>query len=291
MKKLLILGSTGSIGVNTLNTVRNKGEDFKVIGLSANSNVDLLFDQITEFMPDFVVVGDEKYRQILLDKTRTCKKPPEILTGLSGLEQAALNREIDMLVNALVGSVGLLPTIAALKNGKTVALANKETLVMGGPLINEILKNNGGTIIPVDSEHSAIHQCLQNRPLCEVENILLTGSGGPFRNYSRSELSKVSLEQTLAHPVWDMGAKITVDSATLMNKGLEVLEAHFLFNLLYDKIRVLIHPQSIIHSMVQFIDGSIIAHMSIPDMRIPIQYALTYPDKMAMPLERLDLFK
>jgi len=270
------LGSTGSIGTQTLDVVRNI-EGFEVKALSTNKNIDLLEKQIEEFHPKKVAVMDEEKAYEL--KKRIGSKI-EILKGLEGLIEIAVMDEIDTLVTSVVGVIGLIPTYKAIQNKKNIALANKETLVTAGKIIMEEAKKNNVSIYPVDSEHSAIFQCLQGNPLNPVSRLILTASGGPFRSKSLKELENVTVKEALKHPNWEMGAKITIDSATMMNKGLEVIEARWLFDVELNKIEVLIHPQSIIHSMVEFEDGSIIAQMGEPDMRLPIQYALTYPKRV-----------
>ncbi|MFC2034001.1 1-deoxy-D-xylulose-5-phosphate reductoisomerase [Chloroflexota bacterium] len=272
MKRIAVLGSTGSIGQQTLDIVRALPDHFQVIGLAAANNIDLMMQQINEFKPGFV------YHQ---DKT-SLNPLSDMEYKLVSLEEMASHPEVDTAVIATSGRAGLLPTLAAIKAGKNVALANKEPLVMAGDIITHEAKINNAKILPVDSEHSAIWQCLtgETQP---ASQIILTASGGPFRNYSSSQLEKVTPEQALKHPSWQMGEKVTIDSATLMNKGLEIIEAHWLFNIPIDNIKVLIHPQSIIHSMVEFTDGSVKAQLSYPDMRLPIQYALSYPDRLTNP--------
>ena len=277
MKKVLIFGSTGSIGVNTLNVIRQFPDRFRVAALSVNTRIDLLEPQISEFKPPVVVVKDEKLAQELRKRLKTrC----EILSGIHGLVWAAANLEYDILLGAMVGFAGLAPTLEAIKRGKRIALANKETLVVGGELVTELCKKHNSEIIPVDSEHSAIYQCLVGEEINSVNKIILTASGGPFLHHTRDDLKNVTIKDALNHPTWKMGNKITIDSASMMNKGLEVIEAHWLFRLPKDKIDVVIHPQSIIHSMVEFIDGSIKAQMGLPDMKLPIQYALSYPERL-----------
>lgn len=285
-KKVFILGSTGSIGRNTLDVIRLHPERFEVEGLTINSNVELLETQIKEFNPKIIVIRDP----LSADKIRH-KIPPniELLVGEDGLVKATKNAEYDILLSALVGFSGLQPTIEGIKRGKRIALANKETLVVAGEIIAELLKEFDSEIIPVDSEHNAIFQCLVGENKKEIKNLLITASGGPFFNKNKDELKNVTVSEALNHPNWDMGNKVTIDSATMMNKGLEVIEAHWLFKLSKEKIKVVIHPQSIIHSMVEFIDGSIKAQLSIPDMRLPIQYALTYPERLLNDFTLTDL--
>lgn len=276
MKKLVILGSTGSIGVNALNVVREFPDIFSITALTVNTNVEELVEQVKEFKPDTVVVRDktaaEKFK--LMNE-----QPVRILSGDEGLIEITQNSDFDILISALVGFAGLAPTIEGIKRGKRIALANKETLVVAGEIIVDLCRRHDSEIIPVDSEHSAIFQCLVGESQSEIEKLILTASGGPFREKNLSELKKVTLEEALDHPNWNMGNKITIDSATMMNKGLEVIEAHWLFDLPKDKIEVVVHPQSVIHSMVEFIDGSIKAQLSLPDMKLPIQYALSYPQR------------
>ena len=286
MKKILILGSSGSIGINTLNVVRNFPDKFRVVGLSVNSRIDLLEQQIKEFNPEFVVVTDEsKAKELKSNIGNLC----EVFSGNKGLLKVASEKDYDVLLGAIVGFAGLAPTLEAIKRGKRIALANKETLVVAGELVTKLILENGAEIIPVDSEHSAIYQCLVGENLNEVEKLILTASGGPFLNKDKSFFENASLDEALNHPNWKMGSKITIDSATMMNKGLEVIEAHWLFGLPVDKINVVVHPQSIIHSMVQFIDGSIKAQLGLPDMKLPIQYALTFPERFSNGFNRTDL--
>ena len=286
MKKVFILGSTGSIGVNCLNVIRNLQDEFEVTGLTINSNTDLLFEQIQKFNPKVVVVKEEKAAKEISGKIPdSC----ELLIGEAGLIKAATEVDYDIFMGALVGFAGLAPTIEAVKRGKRIALANKETLVVAGELVTNLCRENNSEIIPVDSEHSAIYQCLVGENLPEVEKIILTASGGPFRDKDISFFENATVDEALNHPNWKMGSKITIDSATMMNKGLEVIEAHWLFGLPSDKIEVVIHPQSIIHSMVQFVDGSIKAQLGLPDMKLPIQYALTFPERVLNNFERTDL--
>jgi 1-deoxy-D-xylulose-5-phosphate reductoisomerase len=276
MKKVVILGSTGSIGVNTLNVIREFRDKFNVTGLSVNKNIELLEKQIDEFNPESVVITDvEKAKEL---KSRIGGKC-EVLTGEAGLIQLAGGEDYDILVSALVGFAGLAPTIEGIKKKKRIALANKETLVVAGELITNLLAEYNAEMIPVDSEHSAIFQCLVGEKAEEIYKLILTASGGPFRKKEKPDLAKVSIKEALNHPNWSMGSKVTIDSASMMNKGLEVIEAHWLFHLPKEKIEVVIHPQSVVHSMVEFVDGSIKAQLSMPDMKLPIQYALIYPDR------------
>ncbi|MDR3610982.1 MAG: 1-deoxy-D-xylulose-5-phosphate reductoisomerase [Ignavibacteriaceae bacterium] len=277
MKKVLVLGSTGSIGNNTLNVIRNLPGQFKVTALTVNTRIDLLKPQIEEFNPEIVVVKEEKPAEEL---RKRLNGKIEVLSGIKGLCSVASGCEYDIFIGAMVGSAGLAPTIEAIKRGKRIALANKETLVVAGELVNELSKKYNAEILPVDSEHSAIFQCLAGENINQVEKIILTASGGPFLHNSKNDFLNATVEEALNHPNWKMGNKITIDSASMMNKGLEVIEAKWLFNIAQDKIDVVIHPQSIIHSMVQFWDGSIKAQLGLPDMKLPIQYALTYPERL-----------
>jgi 1-deoxy-D-xylulose-5-phosphate reductoisomerase len=278
IKQVAVLGSTGSIGCQTLEVVHALPHRFAIIGLAAGKNSDLLAKQINQFQPRFV------YYQDKIAQPRLTGAEYEFLS----LEEIASHPQVDIVVMATSGKWGLHPTLAAVKAGKRLALANKESLVMAGEIITREAKRNGAQIMPVDSEHSAIWQCLEGENQ-KATQLILTASGGPFHHYSPTQLSKVTVDQALKHPSWRMGRKVTIDSATLMNKGLEVIEAHWLFDMPLDRIKVLIHPQSIIHSMVEFIDGSIKAQLSYPDMRLPIQYALSYPERLANPqLPRLD---
>lgn len=289
MKKISILGSTGSIGKQTLDLIRNKKDEYKVVALSANTNTELLYNQILEFKPEYVVIMDEKkYKEL---KQLLCNFNTKILYGIEGLEYIASLNEVDLVLNSVVGMVGLKPTIASIRAGKTIALANKETLVAGGEIIKKELLNSKSKIIPVDSEHNAIFQCIKGENINKVKRLILTASGGPFRGRKKEELKSVTPESALKHPRWNMGKKISIDSATLMNKALEVIEAHYLFSIDYDYIDIVIHPQSVIHSMVEFIDGSIIAQMSKTDMRHPIQYALDYPQRNESQIGYLNLFE
>lgn len=282
-----ILGSTGSIGRNTLNVVRNlnkNGFDCNISFLSTNCNTSILNEQIEEFKPDFVFIKDSSFAKDFkcsYEKTR-------ILSGDDELVELIKSESYDILVNSFVGFAGLIPTMEAIKAGKRIALANKESLVVGGKLIYDLIKDSESEIIPIDSEHSAILQCLIGEDIESVDKIILTASGGPFRKFTQSELENVTIEQALNHPNWKMGKKITIDSATLMNKGLEVIEAKWLFDINHSRIDVVIHPQSVIHSMVEFSDGSVKAQLGVPDMKIPIQYAITYPERVKSDFQRLD---
>lgn len=285
MRKISILGSTGSIGTQTLEVVENLG-NIQVAAITGNHNIDLLEKQARTFHPTLVAVMDAKNAESL--KGRLADTDIRIVSGMEGLVEAATWEEADTVVTSVVGNVGLKPTFAAIRAGKNIALANKETLVSAGGLVMELAKQHGSKIYPVDSEHSAIFQSLQGNEGNAIRRILLTASGGPFRGKKRDELLGVTAADALAHPNWSMGKKITIDSATLMNKGLEVMEAKWLFDVAVDQIEVLIHPQSIVHSAVEYEDGAIIAQMGEPDMRIPIQYALTYPKRVKNPFPRVD---
>ncbi|UCH45719.1 MAG: 1-deoxy-D-xylulose-5-phosphate reductoisomerase [Nitrospiraceae bacterium] len=285
MKYISILGSTGSIGRSTLDVVSQHPELFRVAALAAGSNIKLLEDQIHTFRPEVVAV----YNDASAEELKKKNLPAEILAGEQGLAAVASFDKSDMVVSAIVGSPGLLPTYEAIKAGKDIALANKEALVMAGKLIMEEASSRGVSIIPVDSEHSAVFQCLHGRDMKEVKKVILTASGGSLRTRSAAELENITPAEALKHPNWDMGRKITIDSATLMNKGLEVIEARWLFDVPADRIGVILHPQSIVHSMVEFVDSSVIAQMSLPDMRGPISYALSYPDRLGDVLPALDL--
>jgi 1-deoxy-D-xylulose-5-phosphate reductoisomerase len=287
MKRLSILGSTGSIGRNVLRVVDQFPERFSAVALSAGRNVELVAEQVERFMPEIVAVQDEgvaqRLKELIGGKSRL-----EILHGLDGYKTAATLNSNDLVVSAMVGSAGLLPTMAALEAGKSVALANKESLVMAGDLVMSAARDTGATIIPVDSEHSAIFQCLVGQRREDLKEIVLTASGGPFLDKSVEDLDAITAEMALRHPTWRMGPKITIDSATLMNKGLEVIEAKWLFDVPLEVIRVTIHPESIVHSMVVYQDSSVIAQLGLPDMRVPIAYALSYPERLSLGLPEAD---
>ncbi len=287
-RKLAILGSTGSIGTQALDVVREHSDKFEVYAITANNSLDLLVKQAREFQPEVVVIANEDKYEAL--KAALADLPIKVWAGMDSIVQVVQSEPIDIVLTAMVGYAGLAPTISAIKAKKPIALANKETLVVAGELITELALENKVPILPVDSEHSAIFQCL-NGECSPIEKILLTASGGPFRKFNKDELQKVTKHQALKHPNWEMGAKITIDSATLMNKGFEMIEAKWLFGLTPDQVQVVVHPQSIIHSMVQFEDSSIIAQMGLPDMRLPIQYAFAYPNRLKSNFERLDIFK
>jgi 1-deoxy-D-xylulose-5-phosphate reductoisomerase len=290
MKRIGILGSTGSIGCSSLRVIEAHPEAYQVTALAAGKNVDLLAEQIRKFSPLVVaVLGDEEAES--LKKRLDGGHKTKIVSGRDGLNLLATLEEVDTVISAITGAAGLVPTIAAIQAGKNIALANKETMVMAGPLVIEEVRRRGVTLLPVDSEHSAIFQCLQGHRRDDVRRVILTASGGPFRDFSYEEMERVSPEQALKHPNWNMGPKITVDSATLMNKGLELIEARWLFGLDIHQIHILIHPQSVIHSMVEYKDGSMLAQMGIPDMMTPISYALSYPRHVDTTLPSLDLEK
>lgn len=289
MKYIVLLGSTGSIGRNTLEIVGQFRERYKVAGLAAGSNLSLLREQVKHFEPDVVSVKEglaDQFQQMLPRGMKV-----EVVSGPEGLEHVATLPHGEMVVSALVGSVGLLPTLAAIRAGKNIALANKECLVMAGEVMMNEAKKQGIRILPIDSEHSAIYQCLMGHRKVDLRRIILTASGGPFLNYPREKMGEVTPEMALAHPNWQMGKKVTIDSATLMNKGLEVIETHFLFDVPVDKIEVCIHPQSIIHALVEYVDGSLIAQLSYPDMKVPIAYALSYPERLPVAASRLNLLE
>lgn len=286
MKKIAILGSTGSIGTQTLEVVREHREELCVTALAAGRNKARLMEQIEEFHPSLVSLADEKLA-LELEK-ELAGSGVTVLSGMEGLVAVAGQDESDVVVTAVVGMMGILPTMEAIKKGKDIALANKETLVTAGHLIIPMAKQYGVSILPVDSEHSAIFQCLQGNRRQDVDKILLTASGGPFRGRTLADLSKVTLEDALKHPNWSMGRKITIDSSTMVNKGLEVMEARWLFDVDYDQIEVVVQPQSIIHSMVQFVDSAILAQLGTPDMKVPIEYALFYPERRSLQGDRLD---
>ena len=289
MKKIAILGSTGSIGTQTLDVVREHSDELQVVALAAGSNKERLKEQIKEFHPKLVSLSDEKKAQEL--KEELAGEQVEVVCGMECLIEVAGADSADVVVTAVVGMMGILPTMEAIKKGKDIALANKETLVTAGHLIIPMAKEYGVSILPVDSEHSAIFQSLQGEPKAALDKILLTASGGPFRGKSAEFLETVTLEDALNHPNWSMGPKITIDSSTMVNKGLEVMEAKWLFGVDYSQIEVVIQPQSIIHSMVQYVDGAIIAQLGTPDMRVPIEYALFYPERRSLSGDRLDFSK
>ena len=287
-KRISILGSTGSIGVNTLKVVKHLKDQFEVINLSCNQNINLLIDQIKTFQPKTVSVLNSKSYYKLKNKLKNSNI--EILKGREGLLEISSRNNIDLLMNGLVGAAGMKPSLNAINQGIDVALSNKESLVMAGSIIKKAMKKSGANLFPVDSEHSAIWQCLIGENTRDIRRLILTGSGGPFRTRALQTFNDISLKEALNHPNWDMGRKISIDSATMMNKGFELIEAYWLFDLPLDKIDIVVHPQSIIHSMVEFKDSSIKAQLGVPDMKVPIQYALTYPRHVEAPWERLNFF-
>lgn len=292
MKAISVLGSTGSIGCNTLKVVEHLPADFRVVALSAGRNTEKLAEQIAQFRPELVSVETETCAEELLRRISKFKSlTPKIEIGEAGLIKAATIDAAEIIVSATVGAVGFVPTLRALEAGKRVALANKETLVMAGELMTRAARDNGAEILPVDSEHNALHQCLRGESRGEVRRLILTASGGPFRTKSPAEIENATVEQALNHPTWTMGDKVTIDSATLMNKGLEVIEARWLFDFSAEEIAVLVHPQSVVHSMVEMVDGSIIAQLGVTDMKHAIQYALTYPKRKENCLPPLDFKK
>lgn len=289
MKNIAILGSTGSIGTQALDVIKQHPDQFEARVLTAGNNSDLLIKQAREFSPDIVVIANEaKYDQV---KDALADLPIKVYAGGDAISQVVTNDEVDMVLTAMVGFAGLRPTIAAIEAGKTLALANKETLVVAGGIIRGLCLRHKVAILPVDSEHAAIFQCLNGEGNNHIHKILLTASGGPFRRYSSEDLRHVTAEQALKHPNWKMGAKITIDSATMMNKGFEMIEAHWLYGVAPKDIQVVVHPESIVHSAVEFDDGAVIAQMGTADMRLPIQYAFSFPKRLPLQSERLDLFK
>ena len=288
MKRIAILGSTGSIGTQALDVISRHRDRFEARVLTAGSNATLLIEQARNFMPDAVVIADEtKYTEV---QEALSALPIKVYTGSDALCQVVQSCEVDLVLTAMVGFAGLRPTISAIQAGKPLALANKETLVVAGSIIRKLCVSHGVPILPVDSEHSAIFQCLNGEAENPVKRILLTASGGPFRNFTSEELERVTPTQALQHPNWKMGAKITIDSATMMNKGFEMIEAHWLYNVAPDNIQVVVHPESVIHSAVEFADGAVMAQLGTPDMRLPIQYAFSFPERLSLGSEQLDLF-
>lgn len=291
MKPITLLGSTGSIGTQTLDIVSQYPDRFRVVGIAAGGNVELLAEQIRAFQPEIVAIANQNKLAELKAAIADLASQPILLAGSEGIETVAAYGDAQTVVTGIVGCAGLLPTIAAIKAGKDIALANKETLIAAGSVVMPLIKQHGVKILPADSEHSAIFQCLQGVPAGGLRRILLTASGGSFRDLPVEKLSTVTVADALKHPNWSMGRKITIDSATLMNKGLEVIEAHYLFGLDYDRIEIVIHPQSIIHSLIELQDSSVLAQLGLPDMRLPLLYALSYPERIYTDWQRLDLFK
>ena len=296
LQQVTILGATGTIGVNTLDVISQHPHRFEVFALTANQNVDVLFNQCQKFNPRYAVMLEDQAAEQLSAKLKQAGSATEVLSGMSALEFVSAHEKVDAVMAAIVGSAGLKPAIAAAKAGKRILLANKETLVMAGSIFMQAVEEGGATLLPIDSEHNAIFQVMPHEKRASlndsgVKKILLTASGGPFRKSSAEELKRVTVKQALNHPNWVMGPKITIDSATLMNKGLEVIEAHWLFNASAEQIEVVVHPQSVIHSMVEYVDGSVLAQLGNPDMRTPIAYALGYPERLQSGVSSLDLFK
>src|SRR5580765_5203129 len=288
-RRISVLGSTGSIGTSTLEVIRKNPERFKVVGLSGGDNVSLLAEQVKEFGPKWVSTKTEQGKENL--QSLIGKKSIQILFGTEGAEKVASAEEAETVITGIVGAAGLKPTLAAAKAGKTIGLANKETMVVAGALVSQVVKESKATILPVDSEHSAIFQSLAGSPMESVHKLILTASGGPFFKKPEIDLNKVTVDEALSHPNWKMGPKITVDSATMMNKGLEIIEARWLFGLPEKQIDVIVHPQSVIHSMVEFVDGSVLAQLAVPDMKGPISYALAYPDRLSRVMDFVDFAK
>jgi len=289
MKKIGILGSTGSIGRNTLKIIENNSDKFELIYITAKTQVELLIEQAKKFKPKYVVIADEDKYSLL--KSELTQLNIKVMSGYNSIIEIAGLKEVDVAVNAIVGSKGMQPSVSACKNGVDIAISNKESLVMAGDYLYSLAEKSGTEIFPVDSEHSAIWQCIQGEDSKNIKKLILTGSGGPFLNRDLKTFDKITVKDALKHPNWSMGKKITIDSATMMNKGLEIIEAHHLFKMPQSKIEVVIHPQSIIHSMVEFVDGSVKAQLGLPDMKLPIQYALSYPERYIANWESLDLVK
>lgn len=291
MKKVSILGVTGSIGTQTLDVIREEKNDFSLIGISANSSHEKVIDIIKEFSPKYVSMSDRKAYEIVKQYCKDENLSIEVMEGMDGLNNIATIDEVDLVVTSIVGMIGLVPTIKAIEAGKNIALANKETLVVGGEIVTAKARQNKIDILPVDSEHGAIFQCLQGNDMNKVSKIILTASGGPFRGKKTEELRNITVNEALNHPKWNMGRKISIDSATLMNKGLEVIEAHWLFNMDYNNVEVVVHPESIVHSMVEYKDGSVIAQLAKPDMKLPIQYALNFPVRKKSVIPKLNFYE
>lgn len=290
MQKVAILGSTGSIGRNTLDVVDRLAPRFQVIAISGGTNIELIAEQIARYKPEIVSVATDQHAKELVERLQGLNVGmPTIKTGMEGMLAVATHPEAEIVVSATVGALGLLPTYKAIELGRRVAIANKEPLVMAGQLMQKCAQENEAEILPVDSEHNALHQCLRGERSSEVVRLILTASGGPFRSATVEEMQQATIAQAIKHPTWQMGAKITIDSATMMNKGLEVIEARWLFGFTADQIDIVIHPQSVVHSMIELVDGSFLAQMGLTDMRLPIQYAMTYPDRLVLDLPRLNL--
>ncbi|MBK7996487.1 MAG: 1-deoxy-D-xylulose-5-phosphate reductoisomerase [Blastocatellia bacterium] len=290
MQKVAILGSTGSIGRNTLDVVDRLAPRFQVIAISGGTNIELIAEQTARYKPEIVSVATDQHAKELVKRLQGLNVGmPTIKTGMEGMLAVATHSEAEIVVSATVGALGLLPTYKAIELGRRVAIANKEPFVMAGQLMQKCAQENGAEILPVDSEHNALHQCLRGERFSEVVRLILTASGGPFRNATLEEMQQATVAQAIKHPTWQMGAKITIDSATMMNKGLEVIEARWLFGFTADQIDIVIHPQSVVHSMIELVDGSFLAQMGLTDMRLPIQYAMTYPDRLVLDLPRLNL--
>jgi 1-deoxy-D-xylulose-5-phosphate reductoisomerase len=288
MRRLVILGSTGSIGAQALDVVRRNQDRFEVVGLAAAQSHELLVGQIREFLPPVVAVTDEGAAAELREALSGLRRV-EVIAGTDAAERLARDSDADMVLNAMVGAVGLGPTLATLQSGKMLALANKESLIVGGELVMDLVKGEPDRLVPVDSEHAALAQCLRGERREDLRRVIITASGGPFRGWQREELARASVKEALEHPTWKMGPKITIDSATLMNKGFEVIEAHYLFGVDYERIAVVVHPESLVHGIAEFLDGSLIAQIAAPDMRLPIQQALAFPDRLRTGIEPLDL--
>lgn len=288
MKRISILGSTGSIGINTLNVAENLSDRIQIVGLSTNTNIQLLAEQAEKFNPKIIAIADTTAAKQF---RKNYSFDGIVTSGTESLSEVATMAEVDTVVTAVVGAAGIVPTVNAIQAGKHIALANKETLVAAGELVMRLAQKHSVAILPIDSEHSAIQQALHHRKKEEIQRIIVTASGGPFWQFPTEDFENITVEDALNHPTWNMGAKITIDSATMMNKGLEIIEAHHLFGIPLNQLEIAIHPQSIIHSMVEFVDGSMMAQMSVPDMRIPIQYALTYPDHLPAKFVNNDLFE
>lgn len=291
MKAITLLGSTGSIGTQTLDIVASHPDRFRLVGMAAGNNVELLAQQVRQFKPEIVAIRNAQKLPQLREAIADLDPQPQLLAGEEGIIEVARYGDAEAVVTGIVGCAGLLPTLAAIEAGKDIALANKETLIAGGPVVNPLIQKHGVKLLPADSEHSAIFQCLQGIPEGGLKRIILTASGGAFRDWEVERLSEVTVADAITHPNWSMGRKITVDSATLMNKGLEVIEAHYLFGLAYDDIDIVVHPQSIIHSLIELQDTSVLAQLGWPDMRLPLLYSLSYPERIPTDLEQFDLVK